>query len=110
MDEICISGTNEFQLQAQQNFLREYMIAYPNWKKLLLYHFIGSGKTCTAITMAEEYLKVYPNNKVNVVLPARLKTNFFDELISPCGFDKYISKEDFIKFNSSSTPAKIKNQ
>lgn len=110
MDAICISPNNEFQLQSQQHFLREYMIAYPNWKKLLLYHQLGSGKTCTAITMAEEYLKAHPNNKVNVVLPARLKTNFFDELISPCGFDKYISKEDFIKFNSSSTPAKIKNQ
>jgi hypothetical protein len=27
------------------------------------------GKTCTAITMAEEHLKTYPNNKINVVLP-----------------------------------------
>jgi hypothetical protein len=86
------------------------MIAYPKWNKLLLYHQIGSGKTCSAITMAEEYLKTYPNNKINVVLPARLKTNFFDELISPCGFDKYISNEDFIKFNASSTPVKIKKQ
>lgn len=110
MDDICINPNNEFQLQAQQNFLREYMITYPNWQKLLLFHGLGSGKTCTAITMAEEYLKTYPKNKVNVVLPARLKTNFFDELISPCGFDKYISKEDFIKFNASSTPAKIKKQ
>jgi len=110
MDDICISPNNEFQLQSQQQFLREYMIAYPNWKKLLLYHSLGSGKTCTAITMAEEYIKTHPNNKINVVLPARLKTNFFDELISPCGFDKYISKEDFIKFNSPSTPTKIKNQ
>jgi len=110
MDKICISETNEFQLQAQQKFLAEYMIAYPKWNKLLLYHQIGSGKTCSAITMAEEYLKTYPNNKINVVLPARLKTNFFDELISPCGFDKYISNEDFIKFNASSTPVKIKKQ
>lgn len=110
MDKICISETNEFQLQAQQNFLREYMITYPKWNKLLLYHSIGSGKTCTAITMSEEYLKTYPNNKINVVLPARLKTNFFDELISPCGFDKYISKENFIKFNASSTSKLVKKQ
>jgi hypothetical protein len=110
MDDICISPNSEFQLQAQQKFLSEYMVAYPNWQKLLLFHGIGSGKTCTAITMAEEYLKTYPNNKINVVLPARLKTNFFDELISPCGFDKYISKDDFIKFNMSSTSIKIKKQ
>lgn len=110
MDSICTSPTNEFQLQAQQNFLREYMITYPKWDKLLLYHNIGSGKTCTAITMAEEYLKTYPNNKINVVLPARLKTNFFDELISPCGFHKYISHEDFIKYNLQSTSSKIKKE
>ena len=86
------------------------MIAYPNWDKLLLYHQIGSGKTCTAITMAEEYLKTYPKNKINVVLPARLKSNFLDELISPCGFGKYITNEDFIKFNDSTTSENAKKQ
>jgi DNA polymerase III delta prime subunit len=114
MDDICMSGTTEFQtefqLQSQQKFLAEYMIAYPNWDKLLLYHQIGSGKTCTAITMAEEYLKTYPKNKINVVLPARLKSNFIDELISPCGFGKYISNEDFIKFNDSATSENAKKQ
>lgn len=114
MDDICMSGTtefqNKFQLQSQQKFLAEYMIAYPNWDKLLLYHQIGSGKTCTAITMAEEYLKTYPKNKINVVLPARLKSNFIDELISPCGFGKYISNEDFIKFNDSATSENAKKQ
>lgn len=108
MDNICISPNTEFQLQAQQNFLKEYMVAYPKWDKLMLYHGIGSGKTCTAITMAEEYLRLNPKNKVNIILPARLKTNFFDELISPCGFDKYISREDFVKYNHSSTKAGVK--
>lgn len=110
MDEICMSGSTEFQLQSQQKFLADYMIAYPEWDKLLLYHQIGSGKTCTAITMAEEYLKTYPKNKINVVLPARLKTNFLDELISPCGFGRYISNEDFIKYNDSATSDNAKKQ
>lgn len=47
MDEICAPGT-DFKLQAQQLFLKEYMQTYPQWKQLLLYHAIGSGKTCTA--------------------------------------------------------------
>lgn len=110
MNDICISPTNEFQLQAQQNFLKEYMIAYPKWDKLLLFHNIGAGKTCTSITMAEEYLKTHPNNKIKVILPARLKTNFFDEMISPCGMNAYISNDDFIKFQSSSTSKLIKKQ
>jgi hypothetical protein len=108
MDEICINNT--FQLQAQQLFLREYMTTYPDWKSLLLYHEIGSGKTCTAITMGEEYLKLYPNNKIKVILPARLRTNFIDELVSPCGMDAYISQEDFAKYHDSKTKLSQKQQ
>jgi hypothetical protein len=106
MDEICsASPTQEFALITQQLFLRDYMKKYPNWSKLLLYHEIGSGKTCTAITMAEQYKEQHPNNKVKVILPARLKTNFIDELISPCGMERYISKEDFEMYSSSNTSA-----
>lgn len=112
MDEICQVNNTEFQLQAQQQFLREYMIAYPKWDRLLLYHQIGSGKTCSSITMAEEYLRTYPENKIKVILPARLRTNFIDELISPCGMDAYISKQNYVKFmskeTSDSAKAKIK--
>lgn len=110
MDAICKSNGDEFKLQAQQLFLREYMNAYPKWRNILLYHEIGSGKTCTAITMAEEYLRLYPNNKVKVILPARLRTNFIDELVSPCGMEAYISKEDYDKFQASSTPASEKKR
>ena len=103
MDEICATGPIGFALQAQQQFLREYMLTYPSWKKLLLYHEIGSGKTCTAITMAEEYLRMNPQNHVRVILPARLKTNFIDELISPCGMETYLSQDEFTRYMSSET-------
>jgi hypothetical protein len=108
MDEICKTVEGEFKLQAQQNFLREYMRAYPDWKSLLLYHCLGSGKTCTAITMAEEYLLQNPSHHIKVILPARLRTNFLDELISPCGMGKYISKEEFVEYQLSTTPVSRK--
>ena len=102
MDQICDIGT-DFKLQAQQDFLREYIQAYPQWKKLLLYHAIGSGKTCTSITMAETYMKMNPMGKVKVILPARLLTNFIDELLSPCGVGVYISREELTSLQSSQT-------
>lgn len=101
MDTIC-KASSGFQLQVQQVFLQEYITKNPQWNKLLLYHQIGSGKTCTAITLAEKYTEMYPNTKVTVILPARLRTNFFDELISPCGMEKYISNEDFKAYHSNS--------
>lgn len=108
MDEICKNDPMEFSLQVQQKFLKDYITAHPSWKKLLLYHQIGSGKTCTSITLAEQYMQLNPGAKVTVVLPARLKTNFIDELISPCGMDKYISKKDFETYHKASTSDFIK--
>lgn len=102
MNSIC-KAPDGFRLQVQQSFLKEYITKYPDWRSLLLYHQIGSGKTCTAITLAEQYMSVHPNIKVSVILPARLRTNFIDELVSPCGMDKYISKEDFAKYFASET-------
>lgn len=110
MDDICLSSEGTFKLQVQQAFLREFIKASPNWRHLLLYHNIGAGKTCTSITMAEEYLRMFPSNKVKVILPARLRTNFFDELISPCGMEKYISREDFEKYYNPSTKPGARKQ
>lgn len=95
MDAICKGEEGVFKLQAQQEFMREYMRTYPAWRSLLLYHEIGSGKTCTAITMCREYLAKYPKNKVQVILPARLRTNFVDELLSACGGG--LKKKDIAK-------------
>ena len=102
MDEICKNET-DFNLQLQQKFLKDFTKDNKEWDKLLLYHQIGSGKTCTAITIAEEYLKNNPDKSVIVILPARLKTNFIDELISPCGVEKYLSKIDFINYQDNET-------
>lgn len=125
MDEICVQKDDEFKLQVQQLFLKDFITTNAEWKSLLLYHEIGSGKTCTAITVAEAYIQntlfsLLPSSsfasaattiippKVTVILPARLKNNFLDELISPCGFHKYISQEDFILYKSATTPEAVK--
>ena len=79
MEEICRPAT--FKLQPQQLFLRDYFNSKSSGKGLLIYHKIGAGKTCTAITIAEEF-----KNKMDivVVLPAALIGNFKDELRSKC--------------------------
>jgi len=109
MDEICDSN-GEFSLQVQQKFLIDYMRKNPSWNRLVLYHALGSGKTCSSISMAEEYLRQNPSNKVTVILPARLRTNFFDELISPCGMEAYISKEEFYTYYDSNTSSSLKKK
>jgi hypothetical protein len=93
------------KLLKQQQFLQTYIDEnYDKIDRMLLFHGIGTGKTCTSITIAEKIMSVYPEKKALVILPARLKTNYIDELISSnCGFYKYISKEDLDKFLNSKT-------
>lgn len=83
MDELC-SRAGGFKLQEHQEFLKQY---FPNINRILLYHGLGSGKTCTAISMASAYVKNSGPRfkKVIVVTPASLRENFYKELMSECG-------------------------
>ena len=87
MEEICRPAS--FKLQPQQLFLKDYFTSRSSGKGILIYHKIGAGKTCTAITIAEEYIK---KMDVIVVLPAALIGNFKDELRGDCG--KYMTQEE----------------
>ena len=60
-----------------QKLLRDYMQNNSPYRGLLLYHGLGSGKTCSAIEIAEN-LKTERN--IVVLLPASLKTNFIENI------------------------------
>jgi hypothetical protein len=79
----------------QQLFLEKYVNDVDEVDRLLLYHGIGTGKTRTSILICEALMKKNPKYKVNVILPARLKTNYIDELIILFGM-KY--KKEYKKF------------
>ena len=78
MEEICTPPVGKYDLLVQQKFLGDYISDNLDFGELLMYHQIGSGKTCTAITMAERYMERRPKHQVTVILPARLRTNFID--------------------------------
>ena len=94
MAQICKPRT--FQLRPQQKFLTDFFKSNLSKDGVLIYHKIGAGKTCTAISVAESYKKT---KKIMVVLPASLVGNFRDELRSQCPGDVYISKLDREELN-----------
>ena len=50
----CDKNTNiEFELLPHQKLIQEYLNIYTPYRGLLLYHGLGSGKTCSSITIAE---------------------------------------------------------
>ena len=102
MEDFCLP--KKFKLQPQQELLSNLLISehapwniYENIRGILLFHQIGAGKTCTAISIAEEYKKKID---IVVVLPAALIGNFLTELRSECPGDEYITFEERNKMKS----------
>ena len=69
---------------AYQEFVRDYMQRGSPYRGILVYHGLGSGKTCTSIA-AMEGLRYGGTRKIFVMTPATLSANYHDQL-SLCGY------------------------
>lgn len=99
----CDPAANaEFSLLTHQKIVRDYLNVYTPYRGLLLYHGLGSGKTCSSIAIAEG-LKTYKN--VIVMTPASLRRNYIEEM-KKCGDDIYKKNQfwEFIPILDSSDP------
>jgi hypothetical protein len=78
-------SAEEFGLLTHQKIVKDYLNMYSPYRGLLLYHGLGSGKTCSSIAIAEG---LKSNKRVFVMTPAFLRTNYMQEL-KKCGDDIY---------------------
>ena len=77
----------EFELSPHQAFVKNFMSSQTPYNSLLLYHGLGSGKTCSAIGVSEEmrdYLKqMGMSRRIIIVASENVQDNFklqlFDE-------------------------------
>ena len=77
-----IGQTNtDFSLLTHQKIVRDYLNLYTPYRGLLLYHGLGSGKTCTSIAIAEG---MKDSKRVIIMTPASLRANYIEEL-KKCG-------------------------
>lgn len=67
------------KLFTSQRFARDYLQYESPYRGLLLYHGLGVGKTCASIAAAEGFLR--NNQKIIVMLPASLATNYRLEIM-----------------------------
>ena len=88
-DEICNA---EFELAPHQMFVRNFMSFQTPYNGLLLYHGLGSGKTCSAISVAEEmrdYMKqVGISKRIIVVASPNVQSNFKKQLFDENQLDE----------------------
>jgi hypothetical protein len=77
--------SGDFVLLTHQKVVRDYLNLYTPYRGLLLYHGLGSGKTCTSIAIAEG---MKTQRRIIIMTPASLKMNYFSEL-KKCGDEMY---------------------
>lgn len=82
-----ILSNADFELQPHQAFVKNFLSSQTPYNSLLLYHMLGTGKTCSAIGVCEEmrdYIKqVGMTKRIMIVASENVQNNFklqlFDE-------------------------------
>ena len=94
-----------------QLFIRDYLKDESPFRGLLIYHGLGSGKTCTSIIVAEN-LKTKRN--ILVLLPGALRPNYNQSLLSgDCFTNNYKTmnnvdkKYTILTYNANNTVQKL---
>ena len=90
------NDTENVTLLTHQKLVRDYLNLYSPYRGLLLYHGLGSGKTCTSIAIAEG---MKSSRRVIVMTPASLRRNYMEE-IKKCG-DMLFRKHQFWEWISA---------
>lgn len=74
----CSSKAAErvFELTPVQRIVSRFMHPLTPYMGMLLFHGVGVGKTCSAVSIAEQFLEAAPTKKVIVIVPQALQANF----------------------------------
>ena len=62
-----------FEKMLHQEIVNHYLNTYTPYRGLLIYHGLGSGKTCTSISLLEGMVQ---NKKIFIMTPASLQANY----------------------------------
>tara|TARA_Y100000022_G_C13257111_1_gene380238 strand:- start:194 stop:3136 length:2943 start_codon:yes stop_codon:yes gene_type:complete len=91
-NEICKS--TEMSLAPQQKFMGQIMGPSSNFNNMLIFHGLGSGKSCTSIVVGEA-LKNASNQRLLFVVPAPLVDQYYEEIAGEIRNGKFFSCPSF---------------
>ena len=82
-DSSCKSKdkNKSFERMMHQEIVRRYINSYTPYRGILLYHGLGSGKTCSSISLIEGMMT---SKRIYVITPASLQANYRTQ-IKFCG-------------------------
>ena len=95
-DNVC--QKQDFQLAPYQIFLKNFISRETPYKSILIFHGTGVGKTCSAISIAENFKNIYreKSKKIIILLPDAVKEGWRNNIHNPeqdtnqCTRDEYI--------------------
>ena len=80
-------NNKQFELDPHQLFVKNFLSMETPYNGLLLHHGLGTGKTCSAISICEEMRKYYNlmglKKKIIVVCSKQLQENFKGQIFDP---------------------------
>lgn len=91
-NEICKAV--EMSLAPQQKFMGQIMGPSSNFNNMLIFHGLGSGKSCTSIVVGEA-LKNASNQRLLFVVPAPLVDQYYEEIAGEIRNGKFFSCPSF---------------
>ena len=75
-EETCTRIQDEFEATSVQRLVARFLHPTTPYHSMLLNHGVGVGKTCSAITVAETYLELFPGNTVYILAPQAIADGF----------------------------------
>ena len=76
-----------FELSSHQLFIKNFISFHTPYRSLLLYHGLGSGKTCSAIQVSEVmrhyYMKMNMNKKIMIIASPNVQIEIQKQLFDP---------------------------
>jgi hypothetical protein len=93
--DLCVKQTsgNTRELFPYQKIIRDYLKIETPYRGILVYHGLGSGKTCSSIAVAESLLST---SKVYIMVPASLEENYREEILK-CGDPVYALEQNWVE-------------
>ncbi len=109
-DERCNSN---FSLRSQQTLVSNFINPNTPFKGLLIYHGLGTGKTCVGVATAENFKEqvLKYNTKIHILVPGRLLKETWKEAILNCSGETYLKDlKTNIGYINDIEKKKIRNQ
>lgn len=75
LESSCVNDSGTFELTPSQKIVKSYISPFTPYNGILLFHGTGTGKTCSAISLAEQFNDMF-SKKHLVLVKTSLKDNF----------------------------------